>query len=142
MGKHQLIDEWQLLPSIWDYVRRKCDEDKSPGKYILTGSATEKEGTISHSGAGRICKIDMYTMSLYESGDRRVPSIMIDKICDEFKCHKAEILGMDYLNKKSDDNRTILFDIYDNLPQDLKDLLLVRAKELDNINKENLKVAA
>ena len=64
-----LIDEWQLLPSIWDYVRRKCDEDKLPGKYILTGSATEKEGTISHSGAGRICKIDMYTMSLYESGD-------------------------------------------------------------------------
>ena len=87
-------------------------------------------------------KISNSLLSLYESGDRRVPSIMIDKICDEFKCHKAEILGMDYLNKKSDDNRTILFDIYDNLPQDLKDLLLVRAKELDNINKENLKVAA
>lgn len=64
-----LIDEWQLLPSIWDYVRRKCDLDNVKGKYILTGSATEKENTINHSGAGRICKIDMYTMSLYESGD-------------------------------------------------------------------------
>lgn len=64
-----LIDEWQLLPSIWDFVRRKCDEDNIKGKYILTGSATEKENSVSHSGAGRICKIDMYTMSLFESGD-------------------------------------------------------------------------
>lgn len=64
-----LIDEWQLIPSIWDCVRRKCDEDKIKGKYILTGSATEKENTIDHSGAGRICKLDMGTMSLFESGE-------------------------------------------------------------------------
>lgn len=64
-----LIDEWQLVPQIWDNVRRKCDEDKVKGKYILTGSATEKEGTIDHSGAGRICKLNMGTMSLYESGE-------------------------------------------------------------------------
>lgn len=62
-----LIDEWQLVPSIWDNVRRKCDEDKIKGKYILTGSATEKENQINHSGAGRICKLNMGTMSLYES---------------------------------------------------------------------------
>ena len=64
-----LIAEWQLVPHIWDSVRRKCDEDKKKGKYILTGSATEKGNTIDHSGAGRICKLDMGTMSLYESGD-------------------------------------------------------------------------
>lgn len=64
-----LIDEWQLVPSIWDCIRRKCDEDKIKGKFILTGSATEKENTIDHSGAGRICKLEMETMSLYESGD-------------------------------------------------------------------------
>lgn len=64
-----LIDEWQLVPHIWDSVRRKCDEDKIKGKYILTGSATEKENIIDHSGAGRVCKLDMSTMSLYESGD-------------------------------------------------------------------------
>lgn len=64
-----LIDEWQLIPSIWDCVRRKCDEDKIKGKFILTGSATEKENTIDHSGAGRICKLDMGTMSLFESGE-------------------------------------------------------------------------
>ncbi len=64
-----LIDEWQLIPQIWDCVRRKCDEDKIKGKFILTGSATEKENTIDHSGAGRICKLNMETMSLFESGD-------------------------------------------------------------------------
>ncbi len=64
-----LVDEWQLIPQIWDAIRRKCDEDKVKGKFILTGSATEKENSIDHSGAGRICKLDMSTMSLYESGD-------------------------------------------------------------------------
>ena len=64
-----LIDEWQLIPQIWDSVRRKCDEDKIKGKFILTGSAGEKENTVDHSGAGRICKLNMKTMSLYESGD-------------------------------------------------------------------------
>jgi uncharacterized protein len=69
-GKYPLlIDEWQLVPSIWDCIRRKCDEDKIKGKFILTGSATEKENIIDHSGAGRICKMEMETMSLYESGD-------------------------------------------------------------------------
>lgn len=63
-----LIDEWQLVPQIWDTVRRKCDEDKEKGKYILTESATEKSNIIDHSGAGRICKLKMRTMSLYESG--------------------------------------------------------------------------
>ncbi len=64
-----LIDEWQLIPQIWDSVRRKCDEDKIKGKFILTGSTVEKENTVDHSGAGRICKLNMKTMSLYESGD-------------------------------------------------------------------------
>lgn len=64
-----LIDEWQLVPEIWDCVRRKCDEDKTKGKYILTGSATEKEKAVNHSGAGRICKLSMDTMSLFETGD-------------------------------------------------------------------------
>ena len=36
----QLIDEWQLVPSIWDAVRHECDVDKNKGKFILTGSTT------------------------------------------------------------------------------------------------------
>ena len=65
----QLIDEWQEVPEIWDAVRFKCDQDNKKGKYILTGSATPISNKIHHSGAGRICKMKMYTMSLYESGD-------------------------------------------------------------------------
>lgn len=67
--KPELIDEWQEVPAIWDAVRFKCDQDKEKGKYILTGSATPISDKIRHSGAGRICKMKMYTMSLYETGD-------------------------------------------------------------------------
>ena len=65
----ELIDEWQEVPAIWDAVRFKCDEDNLKGKYILTGSSVPVSDKIHHSGAGRICKMKMYTMSLYESGD-------------------------------------------------------------------------
>lgn len=65
----ELLDEWQEVPALWDAVRYKCDLDKEKGKYILTGSATPVSDKIHHSGAGRICKMKMYTMSLYESGD-------------------------------------------------------------------------
>ena len=68
----ELIDEWQLAPSLWDEIRMKCDEDKNTGKYLLTGSTTllkEDEGEVFHSGAGRIDTLRMYPMSLYESGD-------------------------------------------------------------------------
>lgn len=65
----QLVDEWQEVPAIWDAVRFKCDQDNVKGKYILTGSSVPVSEKIHHSGAGRICKIKMYTMSLYESGE-------------------------------------------------------------------------
>lgn len=64
----ELIDEWQEVPAIWDAVRFKCDEDRKKGKYILTGSATPVTNDIHHSGAGRICRMKMRTMSLFEAG--------------------------------------------------------------------------
>ena len=71
--KPQLIDEWNLVPKIWDATRRECDKTTERGNYILTGSTTlpkkQKKEKIKHSGAGRIGIIKMYTMSLYESGD-------------------------------------------------------------------------
>lgn len=71
--KPELIDEWNLIPEVWDAVRRKCDETTEKGNYILTCSTklTDKEQKekIHHSGAGRIGRIQMNTMSLYESGD-------------------------------------------------------------------------
>ena len=71
--KPELIDEWNLIPKIWDAIRRKCDETTKKGNYILTCSTKltddEQKEKIHHSGAGRIGKINMYTMSLFESGD-------------------------------------------------------------------------
>lgn len=68
----RLIDEWQEVPEIWDATRYKCDEDGIKGKYILACSTVlpkSKQDKIKHSGAGRIKKLKMYPMSLYESGD-------------------------------------------------------------------------
>ncbi len=65
----RLIDEWQEVPPIWDAVRYKVDQTAEKGQFILTGSATPNHKGILHSGAGRIGKLRMRTMSLYESGD-------------------------------------------------------------------------
>ena len=65
----RLIDEWQEVPPLWDAVRHKVDESGGKGQFILTGSATPNHKGIMHSGAGRIARIKMHTMSLYESGD-------------------------------------------------------------------------
>lgn len=60
-----LIDEWQRYPASWDIVRRAVDRDFSPGKFILTGS-TRPEVRPSHSGAGRIVTLRMWTTTLSE----------------------------------------------------------------------------
>jgi predicted AAA+ superfamily ATPase len=64
-----LLDEWQVVPELWDQVRRAVD-DQAPAKglYILTGSATPRDDVNRHSGAGRIAIIQMRPMSLMESG--------------------------------------------------------------------------
>ena len=69
----QLIDEWQVVPEIWDAVRNECDSDHGKGKFILTGSTSLKkkrgEKKVYHTGTGRIAPLRMHPMSLYESGD-------------------------------------------------------------------------
>ena len=76
----RLIDEWQEVPPLWDAVRSEVDKRSEPGQFILTGSATpNKEGKM-HSGAGRIVKMRMRPMSLYESKDS-TGKISLEKIC-------------------------------------------------------------
>lgn len=65
----RLLDEWQEVPPIWDAVRYLIDQRGEKGQFILTGSSTPKRKGVLHSGAGRIAKIRMRTMSLYESGN-------------------------------------------------------------------------
>ncbi len=85
----ELIDEWNLIPKTWDAVRRKCDDTVNKGNYILTCSTKltdeEQKQNIHHSGAGRIGKIRMHTMSLYESGDSTGKVSLKDMLNGNFK---------------------------------------------------------
>lgn len=66
----RLIDEWQLAPNLWNAVRYEVDERDGFGQFILTGSAVPKQlDESSHTGIGRISRLYMRTMSLYESRD-------------------------------------------------------------------------
>ena len=65
----RLIDEWQEAPPLWDAVRYRVDRTHEKGRFILTGSATPNHRGILHSGAGRIARLRMRPMSLFESGD-------------------------------------------------------------------------
>ena len=65
----RMIDEWQEVPAIWDATRAEVDKRHKKGQIILTGSSTPKTKGILHSGSGRIVRLRMNTMSLYESGD-------------------------------------------------------------------------
>ncbi len=64
----RLIDEWQEVPSLWDAVRYRVDRTGKKGQFILTGSSTPVRKGILHSGAGRIGRLRMSPMTLYESG--------------------------------------------------------------------------
>ncbi len=62
----RLIDEWQLAPAVWNHVRRAIDDRRLPGQFILTGSAVPADDAIRHSGAGRLTRLRMRPLSLFE----------------------------------------------------------------------------
>jgi predicted AAA+ superfamily ATPase len=64
----RLIDEWQLEPEIWNHVRRAVDDRKQPGQFILTGSAVPADDITRHTGAGRITRLRLRPMTLFETG--------------------------------------------------------------------------
>lgn len=66
----RLIDEWQDAPVLWDAVRTAVDNSGGrPGQYILTGSNSVDKSKIRHTGTGRITRLKMWPMSLWESTD-------------------------------------------------------------------------
>ena len=65
----RLIDEWQMAPVLWDAVRAEVDRRRIPGQFILTGSAVPRDNATAHTGTGRISRVMMRTMSLFESGE-------------------------------------------------------------------------
>lgn len=70
--KLRVIDEWQTVPELWDELREYVDNNPGFGQFLLTGSSTpEDKSKIFHSGAGRIVKLMMRSMSLYESNESK-----------------------------------------------------------------------
>lgn len=77
----RLIDEWQIAPQFWDAVRNEVDKRQEDGQFILTGSAVPpkpkkddngkliEEEQIHHTGTGRISRLKLRTMTLWESED-------------------------------------------------------------------------
>jgi len=63
----RLIDEWQMAPVLWDAVRFEVDKRAEAGQFILTGSAVPADNVTAHTGTGRISRLLMRPMSLYES---------------------------------------------------------------------------
>ena len=64
----RLIDEWQLAPVIWNYIRRMVDDRGLPGQFILTGSAVPADDITRHTGAGRLTRLRLRPMTLFETG--------------------------------------------------------------------------
>ena len=68
-ARPHVVDEWQEVPSTWDATRRAVDAAGGErGMFILTGSSTPAKDAVTHSGAGRIARVDMSTMTLWERG--------------------------------------------------------------------------
>lgn len=80
--KPRLIDEWQEVPPLWDAVRYQVDKMAEKGMFILTGSATPNHKGILHSGAGRIARLRMRPMSLFESGDSS-GKVSLQELCSD-----------------------------------------------------------
>lgn len=89
----RLIDEWQTAPVLWDAIRMAVDMQQREGLFILTGSTSVDNNKIMHSGTGRISRMKMYPMSLFESMESNgrlslndlfhTPSMDIDGITSE-----------------------------------------------------------
>ena len=84
----RLLDEWQVAPVLWDAVRFEVDQRTEPGQFILTGSAVPMESETAHTGTGRISRIKMRTMSLFESKESN-GKISLSALFDE----KQENIG-------------------------------------------------
>lgn len=77
----RLIDEWQLEPAIWNHVRRAIDDRGKAGQFILTGSTVPADDITRHSGAGRLTRLRMRPMSLFEKS-RSTGRVSLDRLLD------------------------------------------------------------
>jgi predicted AAA+ superfamily ATPase len=122
-----LLDEWQRIPAVWDFVRRAVDDGAGAGSYLLTGSIASKDVNI-HSGAARIIRKRMYPLSIAERGIETPAVSLGEMLSSEKPCTakvegKTAITAQDYikeivasglpeLRRLSTENRKIAFESY------------------------------
>lgn len=127
----QLIDEWQLVPSIWDAVRHNCDNDNIKGKFILTGSTTlskEDSKEVFHTGTGRIALLKMYPMSLYESKDSTGDVSITDLLNNTVNCKYIKKVELEEIAKL-----IIRGGWPDNINKNIEDIDIVPKSYIDTI---------
>jgi len=93
----RLLDEWQEVPALWDAVRFSVDQTQQKGQFILTGSSTPNQKGVLHSGTGRIVKMRMRSMSLFESGDSSGSISLKDLFSNPLEAHKTGEVLLDQL---------------------------------------------
>lgn len=143
----RLIDEWQVVPSIWDAVRFKVDQIGEKGIFVLTGSSTPVHKGELHGGSGRIGKIRMRTMSLYESGNSTGDVSIMDLFNDSFKTKTTGEIKLseliDFVVRggwpgsqvlQVNESVRILKDYLRNIPEDME--------RIDGVRRDNKKVFA
>ena len=101
-----LIDEWQLAPAAWSAVRHASDLLQGPGRFILTGSSSPGDEVTRHSGAGRVARLRMRPMSLFESGDS-TGEVSLAALFDGAACSALSNRGHDPTNPDAELRRVI-----------------------------------
>ena len=77
----RLLDEWQVVPDLWNHVRRVVDQRSAPGQFVLTGSAMPADDQTRHSGAGRFAHVQLRTLTLVELG-KSTASVSLGELLD------------------------------------------------------------
>ncbi len=84
----RLLDEWQVVPKVWNHVRHACDATAEKGLFILAGSARPVDDITRHTGAGRVRRVRMRPMSLFESSNSS-SEVSVDALLAGGECSAA-----------------------------------------------------
>ncbi len=93
----RLIDEWQIHPEIWNYIRHEVDERKAKGQFILAGSSNPSDDATMHSGAGRFTLVEMDTLTWQELGYSSGKAKLSDLLKGNFPRFYDPAVSLDFI---------------------------------------------
>ena len=92
----RLIDEWQMVPKLWDAIRFEIDHRNLEGQFILTGSSVPADmRDVTHTGTGRFAWVTMRPMTLFESGESNGSVSLSDLFEHKFKANALNKLSFE-----------------------------------------------